>query len=69
MAKKPSAVTELRRAKRELAQARMQIGLLKGDCDRHVHRATKAEQEAADWRRRFDDLLMRCKLIPANEST
>ena len=57
--RKPSDATqvrqlksELRRAKAELAQANSAVHIYRG-------RATKAESEAADWRRRFDLLLAR----------
>lgn len=65
MSRQPSAETQLRNLRAEMRDLSKQLaGTVK---DREVYRirATKAEQECAEWRRRFDLLLAR---VPANES-
>ena len=60
--RKPSAETELRYYKRQLAESegkRRELGLSE---ERWRGRATRAEQEAAEWKRRFDLLLSKCGL-------
>jgi hypothetical protein len=58
VSKQPSDVTLLRSAKRENVQLRQALD--KANLERHVYRerATKAEIEAADWRKRFALLLI-----------
>jgi hypothetical protein len=47
----------------EQMRAQLREEIRRGAEDRD--RATRAEQEAADWRRRFDELLSKCRLDPA----
>lgn len=63
MSRKPSAETELRNVKRELNRVLGDCADMRAERDNFRARATKAEQEAADWRRRFDLLLEKSKLI------
>ena len=71
MSKKPSAETQLREARIELKRARYleveALGALNDVRSALVlarGQATKAQQEAAEWRKRFDDLLARVPLKP-----
>ena len=59
--RKPSPATELRNLKH--AYNRMGSDLLRAREDRDTYRAraTKAEQEIVEWKRRFDALL---KIVP-----
>lgn len=57
MSRKPSAETELRWAKSDLKSLRKDHGALAAKCEHYRIRATKAEQELAEWRQRFDLLL------------
>lgn len=62
MSRKPSAETELRNVKRELKRAREACADMRAELDGFRARATRAEQEAAEWRRRFDLLLEKSKI-------
>jgi chromosome segregation ATPase len=55
--RKPSAETELRRANKQLSEFNKLVMTLKVELSNYRIRATKAETEAADWRKRFDMLL------------
>lgn len=59
MSKKPSEATQLRTAKRRIAELERQAAYSREQCISLQTRANKAEQEAQDWRRRFDLLLIR----------
>jgi len=62
MADKPSSETLLRSALRELKQMREAHGNVYRELQVYRGRCTKAEQEAAEWKARFDLLLSKCKL-------
>ena len=69
MSKKPSVETELRHAKRDLTisrkawqEAQIANGRLRLEMVEARGRETKALQEAAEWRKRFDALLERVPL-------
>jgi hypothetical protein len=55
--RKPSAETTLRTARAELKRLQGDLTFALQDRDHFRRRATIAEQEAAEWRRRFDLLL------------
>lgn len=57
MSKPPSPQTEIRTLKRELNYLRQDNQRLKADCIKFRERATKAEQEVAEWKQRFDALM------------
>lgn len=57
MAKKPSAETQLRVLKRDLEAASRSAAKFAAAAETYRVRATKAEQDAAEWKRRFDMLL------------
>lgn len=57
MARKPSAETELRTVKRLLAERTKELAFVTNNREHYRIRATKAEQEVAEWKRRFDELL------------
>lgn len=57
--KKPSLETELRNTKRMLREAVTTNVAIRQQRDEYRARATKAEQESAEWRKRFDALLYR----------
>lgn len=57
MPQKPSAETQLRTARRLLRDATIELATARKQRDEYRARATKAEQEAAEWRKRFDRLL------------
>ena len=63
MGKAPSEATQLRTARRELKEAKKEIVMLVRDRNEYRARATKAEQEATDWRSRFDQLLAREPIV------
>lgn len=57
MPKKPSDATQLRTVRRNLADVNGRLALANASVEQWRGRATKAEQEVAEWKRRFDDLL------------
>jgi 16S rRNA G966 N2-methylase RsmD len=59
MSRKASDATLLNRAKAELRILQRQVETMKIELASYRGRATKAESEAADWRKRFDILLAR----------
>lgn len=59
MSKAPSDATKLRELKRQYAALSVQYLTASRERDQYRARATKAEQEAAEWRSRFDVLLRR----------
>lgn len=59
MGRTVSDATALRRVKAELAQWIKDCGAMRVERDAFRSRATKAEQESAEWKARFDILLRR----------
>ena len=57
--RKPSAETELRLTRRELKRSMVDRLNLTNELAGYRRRATKAEQECAEWKSRFDMLLSR----------
>ena len=55
--RKPSAATELRRYKSMFSDAERKHANAMASLEQYRSRATRAEQEVAEWKRRFDDLL------------
>jgi hypothetical protein len=59
LSRKPSPETELRTVRRELKKWKAGYDERVKDCTAFRMRAIKAEEESADWKRRFDLLLAR----------
>lgn len=57
MAKSPSEKTQLTAARRVLRELERERNTLRIERDTYRARATKAEQELAEWKGRFDELL------------
>lgn len=57
MSRAPSDATMLRSARKEIRDLERQIAGTIKDREAYRIRATKAEQECAEWKRRFDMLL------------
>jgi FtsZ-binding cell division protein ZapB len=57
--RKPSVETQLRGAKSQIAILQKEVRALTAQRDQYRVRATKAEQETAEWKARFDILLKR----------
>jgi len=57
MAGSPSAETQLKIVRREYKRTIENLQATKKESDEYRARATKAEQEVAEWKRRFDLLL------------
>lgn len=55
--RKPSEATQLRAARREVKSLQDTLAALRGSENSYRVRATRAETEVAEWKRRFDDLL------------
>lgn len=55
--RKPSDATLLRQVRRSLSETKGALELCKIQREQYLGRAVKAEQEVAEWKRRFDDLL------------
>jgi hypothetical protein len=55
----PSTETRLRTLQREHKLLQQNYALVRGESTKYRERATKAEQECAEWKRRFDLLLSR----------
>lgn len=64
MSKLPSAETQLRRCKSDLHQTRAELRAAQQSASDYRARASQAEAEVAEWKRRFDALL---KIVPPNE--
>lgn len=64
MSRKPSPETELRTVRREIKRWKAGYDERVKDCTAFRLRAIKAEEEAADWRKRFDLLLARTPAKP-----
>jgi len=61
MSKPPSAETQLRTARSDLRRLSKLLAEANEERSSYRIRATKAGQECADWRRRFDELVRRIK--------
>ena len=59
MSRLPSEATQLRNLKAQLKRAEADISALMSKRDEYRARATKAEQDASEWKARFDTLLER----------
>lgn len=59
MSRQPSDATLLKRANSDVRMWKKRWMETQTELNNYRARATKAEQEAADWRRRFDILLTR----------
>lgn len=55
--------TEIRNLKRALRETHVEKLEALQELAEYRGRATKAESRAADWERRFDELLSRCHLV------
>lgn len=56
----PSEATQLRNARSELKTLQALLAQVTSERDAYRARATKAEQEAKEWKQRFDLLLSKC---------
>lgn len=59
MSRTPSTATKLRNAIREQKMTRAELTKIATAAEQYRARATRAETEAAEWKRRFDLLLKR----------
>lgn len=59
MAKQPSVETQLRRARADCRELNAELIVVRKRAAEYCTRATKAEQELAEWKQRFDILLRR----------
>lgn len=57
MPREPSDKTKLARVRRQLTDRQQELNEARIDCSLYRSRATKAEQEVAEWKQRFDKLL------------
>ena len=57
MGRQPSEKTQLATARRNIRFFESQMRIVKAEREQYRIRATKAEQELADWKARFDNLL------------
>lgn len=64
MSKLPSIETQLRHARSDLKGAQASVLALTTQVNNYRARASRAEQEAAEWKRRFDLLLERTPKEP-----
>lgn len=62
MSNKPSAETELRTSRRLLSQQRASIAFSAHELTNLRYQLKKAMDDAAEWKRRFDELLARVPL-------
>lgn len=62
--KKASDSTELRRLRAEHRRLQSDYDRASREVREYRGRMTKAEQETADWKRRFDLLLQKCHMEP-----
>jgi hypothetical protein len=65
MARLPSEATQLRTAKREAKELRDELWQVKQERHRALVRLSKAEDELAEWKERFDILLRRDQENPS----
>lgn len=65
MGKQPSDKTTIANLRRELKEARKNLSERSLSCDQYRRRATQAETELAEWKRRFDQLLARTPPVSA----
>jgi uncharacterized NAD(P)/FAD-binding protein YdhS len=65
MSKAPSAETQLRSVRRVLRQCQEDLIRTKQTAEGYRARSTKAEQEVAEWKQRFDAML---KIVPPTTS-
>jgi len=65
VSKLPSEATQIRTLKRQLAQAQSESASHAISSVQYRQRATKAEQEAKEWKDRFDLLLRQKPATPA----
>lgn len=63
MSKPPSDATLLRTARSDMRQLSSDLARAQNEANNWRIRATKAEQEAAEWRKRFDALLLRVPTV------
>lgn len=61
--------TEIRNLKRDVKSLRYELKLADENTRAYRARATKAEQEVAEWKARFDALLMRTPKLEGGEGT
>lgn len=59
MSRAPSEATQIRTLRAELKRAHNETLAARNQCAEYRARATRAEQEAAEWKARFDILLRR----------
>lgn len=69
MSRAPSEATQLKTAKRELKETKEALGRMQEMANAYRARASKAEQEVAEWKARFDLLLKRDGVPPCGAST
>jgi ribosomal protein L10 len=55
--RQPSEKTQLATLRRDLRQSDSELRIVRAALTEYLARATKAEQELAEWKRRFDELL------------
>jgi hypothetical protein len=55
--RQPSEKTQLATLRRDLRQSDSELRIVRAALTEYRARATKAEQELAEWKRRFDELL------------
>lgn len=67
MSKLPSEATQIRTLKRELSETRSALANALASMRTYRARATKAEQEVAEWKARFDILLRRDDVAAGRE--
>lgn len=65
MSKAPSEKTLLATARRQIKQLEYELTASRQDCSAYRLRATKAEQELSEWKKRFDLLLARTPQLSA----
>lgn len=69
MARLPSEKTQLANARRTIRELLQQRSDLELERNKYRIRATQAEQEAAEWKQRFDKLLERTPRVTADQTT
>jgi hypothetical protein len=65
MARQPSVETQLRSARTDLRRLTLELAQANQRTEQWRGRATKAEQEAAEWKGRFDILLRNVEKVAA----
>ena len=63
MPRMPSAETTLIATRARLKQSQVECSRAMAQCEAYRVRATKAEQEVAEWKRRFDLLLTKAEKV------